>query len=152
MVEDKVKLFSEGLARTINRRRFLKQAGSTMFGGLAAVAAGHMVIGKAAAMRQPPDPTPNCSPPGPYCNTGGGILTGCHGSSCFQHLYNGQIYQCRVYYQWYQAGCWTSAGTGGYWTCCDCACGNPQVTSCGCAQLSSGPLPRPDGPTGKADA
>ena len=91
-------------------------------------------------------PTINCAPPGPYCNTGGGNLSGCQGSSCFQHLYNGQTYQCHVYYQYYQAGCGTSPGTGGYWTCCDCECGNPRVTTCGCAQFSGSPAPRPDSP------
>jgi hypothetical protein len=154
MLEQKVQFISENLARSMNRRRFVKQAGTTVFGALAAMAAGHMVIGRASAQGpQPPTQQPNCAPPGPYCNTGGGILSGCHGSSCFQHLYNAQVLQCRVYYAYYQAGCWTSSGTGGYWTCCDCECGTPVVAHCGCAQFSGGPLPRPDGPTvGKADS
>ena len=154
MLEKTTRLVSENLARAINRRSFLKRTGETAFAGLMALASGHMVPSFASAASggpKPPTPTPQCAPPGPYCNTGGGILSGCHGSSCFQHLYNGQVYQCRVYYTYYQAGCWTTASSGGYWTCCDCECGNPRVTTCGCAQFSQSPAPRPDvvgGPVG----
>jgi hypothetical protein len=87
-----------------------------------------------------------CQPPGPYCNLNGqNNPNGCHGAHCFQHLYSGQVLQCQVYYQYYQAGCWTTAASGGYWTCCDCSCGTPRVTTCGCAQFSAGPTPLPDG-------
>jgi hypothetical protein len=146
MLEQRVKLVSENLARTMDRRRFLKQAGSTIFGGMAAIAAGHMVIGKASAQQPQPNPQqPACAPPGPYCNTGGGILSGCHGSSCFQHMVNNVVYQCHIWQCCYQAGCWTTASGGGYWTCCDCQCDNG--STCGCAQFSNSPMPRPDGPT-----
>ena len=149
MLEKTTRIFSENLARAMNRRSFLRRAGEAGFLGMAALAAGSAVPGVASAYvkRQPPTPTPQCAPPGPYCNLNGvNEPNGCHGGSCFEHLYNGQVYQCRVYYTYYQAGCWTTASSGGYWTCCDCECGNPRVTTCGCAQFSQGPLPRPDGP------
>jgi hypothetical protein len=152
MFDQKVRLLSEGLARTVDRRRFLKQTGTTMFAGLAALAAGHTLGGKATANGVRPAKEQlniTCSPPGPYCNTGGGSTSGCHGGACYQHMVSGTIYQCRVYYQWYQAGCWTTPQGGGYWTCCDCECLNSKgvrVASCGCAQFSTGPVPRPDGP------
>ncbi len=158
MVEDKVRLWSEGFARIMDRRRFLQRAGSTVFAGVAALAAGQAFAhsasaagtgtgaGKLSAPRVPQ--VPQCAPPGPYCNLNGNGSdpNGCHGASCFQHRYNGQVLQCRVYYTYYQAGCWTTYVTGGYWTCCDCECGTPRVTTCGCAQFSTGPYPRPDGP------
>ncbi len=151
MLDQKVREVSETLARAVGRRTFLQRAGGTIFAGVATLAAGHALSGTASASRAPggaPQPiptTPSCSPPGPYCNTGGGILSGCQGAHCFQHLYNGQVYQCRVYYQYYQAGCWTTAAGSGYWTCCDCACGTPQVATCGCAQFSGTPSPSPSG-------
>ena len=158
MLEEKVKLASESLARSMNRRRFLKQAGTTMFGGLAALAAGHLIAGSALAQRRPDPGEPNCSPPGPYCNYQGGYPpqpNSCHGASCFQHVWNGQLLQCRYQQGGYQAGCWTTPTGPGYWTCCDCECRNAQgqlIGYCGCAQYSSSPVPRPDGPMTKADA
>ena len=148
MIEKTTRIVSENLARAMNRRSFIKRTGETIFGGVAALAAGHAVspFASAKVKSQPPVQAPQCAPPGPYCNTGGGILSGCHGASCFQHLYNGVILQCRVYYTYYQAGCWTTAVTGGYWTCCDCECGDPRQTTCGCAQFSGSPAPRPDSP------
>jgi hypothetical protein len=157
MFDQKIRLLSEGLARTVDRRRFLKQTGATMFAGIAALAAGHTLGGRATANgidtgKPPKVPMiPQCNPPGPYCNLNGNTQdpNGCHGGSCFQHRTGGQIYQCYVYYQYYQAGCWTTAVSGGYWTCCDCDCRNSsgiRVATCGCAQFSAGPIPRPDGP------
>jgi hypothetical protein len=151
MFERTTRIVSENLARAIDRRSFLKRAGETTFGVLAAVAAGHTMSGLASAAAggvANPAGTPQCAPPGPYCNTGSGILSGCHGSSCFQHLFNGEVLQCRVFYI-YQAGCWTTSSGGGYWVCCDCECYNSQGTgrrTCGCAQWSGTPNPRPDGP------
>jgi hypothetical protein len=118
MFDKTTRLVTENLARAIDRRSFLKRAGTTVFTGMVALASGNVssALAVAGVKRQtaPPVPLqPVCSPPGPYCNTGGGILSGCHGSSCFQHLYNSQILQCRVYYI-YQAGCWTTAASGGY--------------------------------------
>jgi hypothetical protein len=159
MIEKSMRIMTERLARTMDRRQFLKKAGNTAFVGLAALAAGHMTTALATAgvRRQPVDRSPVnnggpvCAPPGPYCNSGGGSLSGCHGSSCFQHLYESQLLQCRVFYI-YQAGCWTTPVSGGYWVCCDCECGTPAVEFCGCAQFSTNPVPRPDGPVGDGSA
>jgi len=153
VLERTTRIWSENLARAINRRAFIRRAGETAFAGALALAAGQFAAAGAVAgvRRQPVDRSqpllpPTCAPPGPYCNLNGvNEPNGCRGGSCFQHRYNGQVYQCRVYYQWYQAGCWTTAVTGGYWVCCDCECGNPRVASCGCAQFSAAPVPRPDG-------
>lgn len=149
MLEKSTRLISESLARNMDRRNFLKRAGETVFAGMAALAAGQLVPSLALASSSSPSPiptaVPSCAPPGPYCNLNGvNDPNGCHGSSCFQHLFQGKILQCRVFYI-YQAGCWTTAAQGGYWTCCDCACGTPQITNCGCAQFSLSPTPRPDG-------
>ena len=153
MLEQTTRIVSENLARAIDRRSLLKRMGETAFAGLAALAAGHLVVAPAAAHAGPGTVprTPSCAPPGPYCNLDGtNEPNGCHGASCFQHLSGGTVYQCRVYYI-YQAGCWTTAATGGYWTCCDCECLNSsgtRVATCGCAQFNAGPQPRPDTPDG----
>ena len=148
------RILSEGLARAIDRRTFLKRASQATFGTLLGLAVGHGLSGRAAAKGggpTPPTVVPQCAPPGPYCNLNGvNEPNGCHGGHCFQHRYGGQVLQCRIIYNWYQAGCWTTPVQGGYWTCCDCGCGNPQVTMCGCAQFSVGPIPLPDGSSGKA--
>ena len=151
MLERTTRLLSENLVRTMDRRSFLRRAGGTAFAGVAALAAGHLVPALASAGSAPtaivPE-VPSCAPPGPYCNLNGiNEPNGCLGGTCFQHLFNGQILQCRVNY-FYQAGCWTTASGNGYWTCCDCDCGRPRVTSCGCAQFNASPVPRPDGPSG----
>jgi len=160
VLEKTTRILSENLARAMNRRVFMKRAGETAFASMAALAAGHMAPALAAAgvRRQPaqresgisdPPLVPSCAPPGPYCNLNGiSEPNGCRGGSCFQHLHQGSVYQCRVYYTYYQAGCWTTAVSGGYWVCCDCECGTPRVATCGCAQFSASPLPRPDGPAG----
>jgi hypothetical protein len=155
----KVRILSEELARTLGRRKFLKQAGATMFAGIAALAAGHTLNGTSAANGITPGKQPmipECSPPGPYCNLNGvNEPNGCHGGSCFQHLYQGQVIQCRLWYCCYQAGCWTTPSGKGYWTCCDCECFNSagqSVATCGCAQYSTQPVPRPDGPGGSTNS
>jgi hypothetical protein len=148
MLEKATRIASEAFARTINRRTFVNRAGATLFVSLASLAAGHSVSKVALAGDEGGAPLqPECVPPGPYCSINGQILDGCHGSSCFQHRYQGNVIQCRVYYI-YQAGCWTTAAAGGYWTCCDCECGTPRVASCGSAQFSTNPFPRPDSPSG----
>ncbi|MFL5734144.1 MAG: hypothetical protein ACJ78Q_13215 [Chloroflexia bacterium] len=154
MLERTTRLFSENLARAIDRRSFLKRVGETTFAGVAALAAGHLVPAMAAAGGGNIVPkTPQCAPPGPYCNiTGVSEPNGCHGANCFQHMVGGQVYQCRVYYSFYQAGCWTTSVTGGYWTCCDCRCTDAAQTTCGCAQFNGSPAPRPDLPTGGSAA
>jgi hypothetical protein len=155
MLEQTTRLVSENLARAFNRRTFLKRTGETAFLGLAALAAGHAMPGRASAGSAGGGPTPptppRCAPPGPYCNlTGTNDPNGCHGSACFQHMVGGQVYQCQVYYTYYQAGCWTTAEGAGYWTCCDCRCTNG--STCGCAQYSTAPVPRPDSPGGGTSA
>jgi hypothetical protein len=154
VLEKTTRLFSENLARAIDRRAFLKKAGQTTFAGIASLAAGHLVLSPAAANGVGVVPrTPQCAPPGPYCNiTGINEPNGCHGGSCFQHMVSGQVYQCRVYYTYYQGGCWTTSVTGGYWTCCDCRCSDPSSSTCGCAQFSGAPAPRPDAPGGSPSA
>jgi hypothetical protein len=146
MVDKTIRMLSENLARTMNRRKFLRQAGQTTFLGMAALVAGHSLGGTVQAAKDNP---PSCAPPGPYCNLNGiNEPNGCRGGSCFQHRHQGNILQCRVMYGWYQAGCWTTHVAGGYWVCCDCECGVPRQTLCGCAQFSQTPVPRPDGPDG----
>jgi hypothetical protein len=155
MLQDRVKLISETLARTVDRRGFLQRAGATAFAGLAALASGHILKGDTSARGWVVPAIPQCSPPGPYCNLNGtNEPNGCanshpggpYSSRCFEHLNNGQVLQCRVSYQWYNAGCWTRAAGGGYWTCCDCECGNPVQTTCGCAAFSLNPNPGNDRP------
>src|SRR5436309_1480854 len=138
MLERTTRLFSENLARAMDRRSFLKRTGEVAFGGMAALMAGHMVpaLASAGSVSTSVGPgVPRCAPPGPYCNINGiNEPNGCLGGTCFQHMVGGQIVQCRVNYCCYQAGCWTTASSGGYWTCCDCTCGS---ASCGCAQFTA---------------
>lgn len=151
MFEQTTRVVTESLARSINRRSFLRRAGEVTFAGVSALAAGKGMA-FAAGSRRPPQPVvPSCAPPGPYCNLNGiNEPNGCHGGSCFQHMSSGQVQQCRVYYTYYQAGCWTTAASGGYWVCCDCRCDNN--ATCGCAQFSASPAPRPDAPGAGANA
>jgi hypothetical protein len=162
MLEHKIRIISENLARVVDRRQFMQKTGSTMFAGLIALAAGHGLARNASAAgdRTPRIVNvPQCSPPGPYCNTNGtnepnGCLNsqpgGPYSARCFQHYSSGQMLYCRVYYTYYQGGCWTRASNGGYWTCCDCECsvqpGGNRVATCGCAGFSLEPVPGPDSP------
>jgi hypothetical protein len=153
MLERTTRILSENLARAVDRRSFLKRMGETAFAGMSALAAGSLLPaiafannGVAPGRTVGIPRTPTCSPPGPYCNRNGvNEPNACHGASCFQHLYNGQLLQCRAYFGGYITGCWTTAVTGGYWVCCDCECGEPRLATCGCAQFSGAPVPRPDG-------
>ncbi|MDQ2805339.1 MAG: hypothetical protein M3Z04_00235 [Chloroflexota bacterium] len=150
---------SEGLARHLDRRSFLKRAGSSAFLLLAGIASGQLLTSRTARAQatrplDPPRPAaiqppagsplvPSCAPPGPYCNLDGvSAPTGCQGGNCYQHLDNGTLVACTLYYDYYAAGCWTASVTDGYWTCCDCQCvdrsGTP-ITTCGCAQFSAAP-------------
>ena len=152
------RIWTENLARAIDRRTFLKRMGQVTFAAVATAAAGHGLSGAAAATRggpQPPSPLvrPNCAPPGPFCNLDGNTNepNGCHGGHCFQHRHQGQVVQCRIWYCCYQTGCWTTPTGSGYWTCCDCECLNTsgqRVATCGCAQYTGPgqpPPPLPDG-------
>src|SRR5262245_40866676 len=128
MFDQRIRTFSEALARNIDRRTFLRRTGSTIASGMAALAVGSVLsTGSARAGSKELIPSePQCGPPGPYCNIGTGALSGCHGGHCFQHVSGGNLLTCRVYYAFYTTGCWTSAQGGGYWTCCDCECFNTQ--------------------------
>jgi len=140
MLEQRIRTVSEALARGINRRTFLRHTGTAVVSGVSTLVMGSLLANSpvnAAGRKGPLIPAITCSPPGPYCNTGAGNLSGCHGAHCYQHLYNGTILSCEVYYQYYAAGCWTSADG---WTCCDCSCGSPRQTTCGCAQQHSAPF------------
>ncbi len=164
MLERRIRLVSENLARVLDRREFIKKTGSTVFAGLIALAAGHSLAGEASAGngRLPRVPTvPVCNPPGPYCNTNGtnepnGCLNskpgGPFSARCLRHVHEGQMLHCATSYYWYPAGCWTYASNGGYWTCCDCGCSvDPKGTKlafCGCAGFSLEPVPDPDRPAG----
>jgi hypothetical protein len=154
---DKLTRFvSEDLARGLNRRSFLRRAGGSAFAFMITLATGRLFTARSTAqaadgtigLRPAPAPigTIICTPPGPFCNTGGGPLSGCHGAHCFEHLYNGQLYTCRLTYNWFPVGCWTNSGNGGYWTCCDCRCADGIF--CGCAQFSGNPAPLPSRPSG----
>lgn len=153
MIEQKLKVLSESLARGIDRRNFLRGAGTAIFGGVAALAAGHAGKGALAAglSRGGKDSAvpdrPRCAPPGPYCNIDGiSEPTGCNGAQCYRHLSGGTMYMCKVYYTYYQSGCWTTVDGNGYWTCCDCRCTNG--ATCGCASYSRSPIPLPSGQNG----
>jgi len=140
MLEQRIKVISESFARAVNRRTFLRQAGTAVVSGVAALALGPTLSSSRAWASAPKGKNPvipaiTCSPPGPYCNTGGGSLSGCHGAHCYQHLVNGGVKPCQVYYQYYQAGCWTS---GDGWTCCDCQCTGG--ATCGCAEYAGTPV------------
>jgi len=149
---DKLTRFaSEDLARGLNRRSFLRQAGTGAFAFMITAVTGKLLTPRsaAAASIKPPPALPNCAPPGPYCNYEGGSPPqpdACRGAHCFQHMSGGQVRQCQVYYQYYPSGCWTSTGSGGFWTCCDCQCEGG--ATCGCAQFSAAPLPAPSKPVG----
>jgi hypothetical protein len=140
MLEQRIRIVSESLARAVNRRTFLRQVGGAVVSGVAALALGPTLTSSrawAAAPKgnKPVIPAITCSPPGPYCNTGGGNLSGCHGAHCYQHLSGGVVQTCHVYYQYYQVGCWTSSDS---WTCCDCQCTGG--VTCGCAEYVGTPV------------
>lgn len=138
MLEQKVKIFSEALARAVDRRTFVKRVGAGVMAGVSALVMGPLVarsgMTPASASASLASPNISCAPPGPYCNNGGGDLSGCRGGHCYQH--NGG--SCVVYYTFYTTGCWTTAVSGGYWTCCDCQC---STGTCGCASFNPGGSP-----------
>jgi hypothetical protein len=154
MLEQRMRMVSESLARAMDRRGFIKRTGTAFAAGMMALASGHALVGLASAQNKqnrgepagkPAAPnSPMCVPPGPFCNLNGDPSdpNGCHGARCYQHRFNGLVYACNVFYTFYAAGCWTNASGGGYWTCCDCQCGNGGT--CGCAQFSLNPVPNPD--------
>jgi hypothetical protein len=150
MLEHRIRVISESLAREVDRRGFLRKVGGAIVTGVAAVVVGPGLgtqLRRASAAPILPNRA-RCAPPGPYCNLeglSGGLdePTGCRGAHCYQHRTSpgGPLLTCQVYYTFYATGCWTTADGGGYWTCCDCNCGS---ATCGCAQYNStGGLPQP---------
>jgi hypothetical protein len=148
MLEQKVRVLSEALARGVDRRTFLRRAGGAIVSGVAALVMGPALSNQAdKASASPLIPNvANCGPPGPYCNLDGqNEPNGCRGASCFQHVSSGQLLQCQVFYIYQVTGCWTTVSGNGYWTCCDCTCTNGAINaSCGCAQYSRAGEPYPD--------
>src|SRR4051794_19228993 len=105
MLEQRIKLISESLARTLDRRMFLRGAGSAVVSGMSALMLGPS-LSTVPTPDLPPGPaprTPICNPPGPFCNLDGNFEdpNGCHGGHCFQHLNFGVVRTCRVFYQFY---------------------------------------------------
>ena len=149
MLERTARIVSENLARNLDRRLFLRRTGEALFAGVVALVVDGKFPSPSVVAASSPKLRPLCTSPGPWCNLNGiNEPNGCHGSSCYQHLSGGQVLQCRLWYDMYQFGCWTTSdpNIGGYWTCCDCECGTPRRAACGCAVHSSQPVPRPDGP------
>ena len=154
MLEHRIRVISEALARETDRRGFIRKVGGAIVTGVAAVVMGPGLgtqLRRASAAPVLPNRA-RCAPPGPYCNIegrSGGLdePTGCRGAHCYQHRTSpgGPLLSCVVYYQFYPTtGCWTTADGAGYWTCCDCTCGG---ATCGCAQFSPiGGLPQPLAP------
>lgn len=138
MIEQKVKLVSEWLARAVDRRVFLRRMGGGVVAGVAALVMGPVLarsgMSTASASKSLSSPNISCAPPGPYCNNGSGDLSGCRGGHCYQH----QGGACEIWYAFYTTGCWTTAVSGGYWTCCDCTC---TTGSCGCASFNPSVTP-----------
>jgi hypothetical protein len=139
MIDQKIRVLSEALARGMNRRSFVQRASGAVASGIAALMLGPALANRTDTASAGPlvPAAPQCAPPGPYCNTDGvNLPTGCRGGGCFEHKSGGTVYQCVVVYNWYTTGCWTSAQGGGYWTCCDCNCGGGGF--CGCASYNPG--------------
>jgi hypothetical protein len=151
MLEQRIRLISEALAREVDRRTFLRRAGGAVVAGVVALVMGPALTSSTAGVSASPlvPNAANCSPPGPYCNLDGqGEPNGCREGHCFQHVSSGQLLQCRVYYTFYPtAGCWTTVSGNGYWTCCDCSCTNGAINAnCGCAHYSRAGVPLPTEP------
>jgi hypothetical protein len=124
---------AEGVARGLDRRRFLGRVGGTVFAVASAFAVEGVRAPKALATGTCPSSDPNescnCRPPGTYCLSGECVGTGCN--------YN---VGCFVWTGKYPDTCWCSkecchncgnlqTAYCGYYTCCDCICG---TRTCGC--------------------
>ncbi|MGA7730632.1 MAG: hypothetical protein WCD37_05105 [Chloroflexia bacterium] len=151
MIEQKIKVLSESLARGLDRREFLRRAGGVVVSGVVALVMGPTLARNATRVSASPlvPLRARCSPPGPFCNLEGASSsqtsepTGCRDGHCFQHVTTpgGTVRDCVVYYQFYPGtGCWTTIDGNGYWTCCDCTCGG---ANCGCAKFSRAGGPNP---------
>src|SRR6476619_1654690 len=99
MLEQITREFSENLARTMERRSFIKRTGQATFFGVAALTVRNVIPANADGKHTS---IPYCAPPVPYCNVHGVPNDCCHGSSCFEHMFGSQVLQCHVYYNIYQ--------------------------------------------------
>lgn len=116
----------EIIARTIDRKKFLKTGGAALFAMVAAIAGGFGSTALAASCNSHFTSITNCSPiQGRYCS-------GCSGADCP----NG----CQVNNQyWNGNGCWCTQSFQSplgscyqrYYICCDCTCSG---VGCTCRQ------------------
>jgi hypothetical protein len=127
---------AEGVARGLDRRRFLGRVGGGMFAVATAFAVEGVRAPKALATGACPNnaDTCNCDPPnGTYCSG-----SQCSGSGC---NYNAG---CFISTSSYSDGCWCSkecchncgnlqTAYCGYYTCCDCSCPGGE---CGCRSFT----------------
>jgi hypothetical protein len=151
MLEQRIRVISEALARGLDRRTFLRRTGGTIVAGVTALAVGPLLSKSAPGVSAAPivPDRANCAPPGPYCSLDGSDdPNGCAGAHCFQYMSSGELLSCVVDYRFYPGtGCWTTIDGTGYWTCCDCSCTNTSGSinnvSCGCAQYTRAAQPIP---------
>jgi hypothetical protein len=132
-VTDFEERFAEGLARTVNRRRFLRKTSQVAFVGLSGVVAGglftraaggHTLNGQAHCANNSGDT---------YCEfpNGQSCGVGCNGHACPSGYYWTN--------QWgYASACWCSNVHGtSYSICCDCSqhqnATQTYPTDCGCS-------------------
>ncbi len=126
---------AQSIARAVDRRSFLKQAGTAVFAVLVGVATGKFTQVAEAYTNS----TCSCSPPGPYC-------TNCRGANCYQDSGHGTMEECRLNRNYYPSGTWTSYCTGGrgvvpgYFVCTDCFCGASNY-QCGCREFRTSKSP-----------
>jgi hypothetical protein len=153
MFDHKVRLLTEGFARAMGRRKFLTQMGAAVFASVATLASSRALGGTVLAQQKGDEGlSPPLDPFGSLCQAPNNRFCtitesttnsdGCQGAYCFQHLYNSQLLECKLSYNYgYAVGCWTTFdySNNGYWTCCDCDCGSPIILSaaCGCARFST---------------
>lgn len=155
MVEQRIRVISEALARGLDRRSFLRRTGGTLVAGVVSLVLGPTLATRVPGVSAAPliPETARCSPPGPYCSLDGqNEPNGCNGADCFEYMSSGQVLTCVVDYRFYAGrGCWTTIDGNGYWTCCDCSCSNAAGTitnvSCGCAQYTRAGSSLPGAPT-----
>lgn len=121
-----IKRVSENIARTVNRKTFIKTVMASAFASLAVLTV-NVQKGSAAAYSW-------CEAWGSYCSPPNNkTCPGCNSSSKCPSGY-------KVSKAWgYQStGCWCATGGGGWdWVCCDCTKGanvNTQYSAdCGCS-------------------
>ena len=128
---NRVERVSERLARGCDRRRFLKQAASTIFGGAATFAAGSFFAPSAEATH---GTCPNQAYPSCFCSPPGGLYctslssSYCNGASCAGGCsWNTDFYPDAC---WCTKTCISGQCTAYHYMCCDCWCSGG--TACGC--------------------